>query len=282
MRASSRSGFTLVELLIAIVVFGIVSASLFTLLVRTQRASRTQADRATMQANVRAGVALVTSELRELNINATQSDIASAGATAIRYRGMRGLGFICDHSTSMIRIRRGNWLASYREPVATDSLMVYVDNDVDITTDDAWTRRGISAVANATCSSDGAAAIELTLGSVLSADTVAMIQTGSPIRTFEHMEIGALVQGGETWLAARSMSAGQAFQPVLGPLNAGGVAFQYLNAAGTAGATELTTRTIVLTLTGITENPLAAGTGLNAGQRATEQLVTRIRLRNAP
>jgi len=281
-RRSNREGFTLVELLIAIVVFAIVSASLFSLLTRTQRLSRTQAERATMQANVRAGVALVTSELREVNINATQSDIGSMTGTAIQYRGMRGLGFICDHSTTMVRVRRGSWLASYREPIAVrDSILVYVDNNVNLTTDDGWTRREISGVAAATCSADGAIALELTLAAALSPDTVAMIRTGSPIRTYEYMEIGALVQGGETWLGARSMSGGQTFQPVLGPLNTGGVNFQYLNAAGTAG-TVLTVKTVVLTLTGITENIVAAGTAVNAGQRATEQLVTRIRLRNAP
>lgn len=283
MRTPRTRGFTLVELLIAIIISGIVGASIISLLVRSQRLSRTQADRSVMQANIRAGMALISSELREININATQSDITALSATSITYRGQRGLGFACDVATGWIRIPRATF-SGYRGPIAgTDALMLFVENDPDISIDDGWLARTITAVDAEACS-DGSPGVKLTLGTNLptSPDTLAMITIGSPVRTYELMEIGELVQGGETWLGARSISAGQAFQPVLGPLAAGGVAFSYLTGAGTAGASALTVRAIQLTLTGITDNIVAAGAGTSAWTRATDQLVTTVQLRNTP
>lgn len=282
MRPSSRRGFSLVELLIAIIIFGIVGASIFGLLTRTQRLSRTQADRATMQANIRAGMGLITSELRELNVNGTESDIQSLSATNITYRGMRGLSFVCEVNTGYIRVTQANWVG-YRNPVAGDRFMLFVENDPDIATDDGWLERPIAnVIQNQTCP-DGSASFRFNIATNLptTPDTVAMLTVGSPVRTYELMEIGELVQGGETWLGARSISAGQTFQPVLGPLATGGVAFAYRTSGGVAGATALTVRSIQLTLTGITDDIVAAGAGTSAWTRATEQLVTTIQLRNA-
>ena len=284
MRARPRRGFTLVELLIAIVVFGIVSASIFGLLTRSQRLSRAQADRAVMQGNIRAGLALVTSELRDVNISATESDITSLSSTSITYRGMRSLGFICDKAAGYIRIARASF-NGYRDPSTSrgDATLIFVDNDVDQSTDDGWMNRAISSVAIENCAS-GAAGIRLNFATNIptSPDSLAMIQLGSPVRTYETMQIGELVSGGQTWLGARSISAGETtLQPVLGPLAPRGVAFAYRNVAGGLGANALSVRLVELTLTGITDQVVAAGAGTSAWAQATDQLVTTIRLRNA-
>lgn len=283
MRPTSRRGFSLVELLIAIIMFGIVGASIFGLLTRSQRLSRAQADRATMQANIRAGMGLISSELRELNVSGTQSDIQSLSATNITYRGMRGLSFVCEVAAGYVEVTQSTF-TGYRNPVGGDRFMLFVDNDVDVATDDGWLERTITTVNTGQTCPGGAASMRFNFATNLptSPDTLAMVSIGSPVRTFELMEIGELVQGGETWLGARSISAGQTFQPVLGPLAAGGVAFAYRTSAGVAGATALTVRSIQLTLIGITDDIVAAGAGTNAWTRATEQLVTTIQLRNAP
>lgn len=288
MRPQPRRGFTLVELLIAIVIFGIVSAAIYGLLTRTQRLSRTQAERSIMQANLRTGLALVTSELRELNINATASDIVAMNATSIEYRGMRALGFICETSAGNLKVPRGTW-QGFRDPVAVrDQLAIFIENDPDIATDDGWTIRGISTIATSTCTvgATSVPAWQLNLSTSLSADTVAMITAGSPVRTFEVMQIGSVTASGETWLGARSVSGGEAtLQPILGPLAANGVAFTYYTGVAPTSTTTTSTtavRTIRLTLRGITENIVAAGAGTTAWQRATDSLITDIRLRNAP
>ena len=287
MRSPSRRGFTLVELLIAIVIFGIVSTAIYGLLVRTQRLSRTQAERSIMQANVRTGLALITSELRELNARGSAADIASPlTATGITYRGMRGLGFVCDLAAGYVTVSDAT-LGGYRPPTAArDSLLIFVDNDVSIATDDGWTRRDITAVAPENCA-DGSAGTRLSFTDAIPSspdDTLAMIVLGSPVRTFEFMRISSMSVGPETWLGAASLSGGETLQPILGPLAAGGVNFTYW--AGVAGGTATNApsdvRTIRLQLVGITENIVAAGAGTVAWQRASDTLTTDIRLRNAP
>lgn len=284
MRGKARRGFTLVELLIAIVIFGIVSAAIYGLLTRTQRLTRTQAERSTMQANLRTGLGLVTSELRELNTNATQADIYAMNGTSIEYRGMRGLGFVCDIAEDYVRMPRATW-DGYRDPVATrDRVMLFVEDDPDLATDDSWVERAVSTVSAENCSAGGAG-IRLDFGTDLPSDTLAMMTVGSPVRTFERMEIAQMSADGETWLGARSVSAGETLQPILGPLAASGVSFTYWTAeAGTSTQTSTLTavRSVRLVLRGVTENIVAAGAGTTPWARATDSLITDIRLRNAP
>jgi prepilin-type N-terminal cleavage/methylation domain-containing protein len=283
----TRRGFSLIELLIAIVIFGIVSTAIYGLLTRTQRLSRTQAERSILQANMRTGLALVTSELRELNINASASDIVSMGTNSIVYRGMRGTGFICAKAAGSLTIRADAFSGVRHPQAGRDSLLIFVENDPDRATDDGWTRRNLSGVTDVTCP-DGSKGIQLSFSTNLptSPDTLAMVTLGSPVRTFEVMQIGSLTADGETWLGARSVSGGEtALQPVLGPLAANGVTFAYhVGVAPTSATTSSATavRTIRLTLRGLTENIVAAGAGTTPWQRATEELVTDIRLRNAP
>jgi prepilin-type N-terminal cleavage/methylation domain-containing protein len=290
MRTSTRRGFTLVELLVAITVFGIVSTAIYGLLVRTQRLSRTQAERAIMQGNVRTGLALITSELRELNVDTTNglADIYSMSPTAIEYRGMRGLGFVCAVDDDEIKVPQGTW-NGYRDPDGSrDALLLFVENDPDKANDDGWTTRDFTA-SPSTCVVDGTTltAWEFDLGSIiLDTDTLPMVTLGSPVRTFERMEIGAVSADGNTWLGARSVSGGEDdLSPVLGPLAAGGVDFEYwpgLVGTGSETSTLTAVRTIRLRLVGITENIVAAGAGTTAWQRANDTLITFIRLRNAP
>ena len=64
---STRGGFTLVELMISLVLLGIVGAVMASMLVNMQRGSRAQSQRVTLQSNLRAGMALLPAELRELS-----------------------------------------------------------------------------------------------------------------------------------------------------------------------------------------------------------------------
>jgi prepilin-type N-terminal cleavage/methylation domain-containing protein len=277
-------GFTLIELLVSLVIMGIVTGSIYTLLNTSQRVSRAQSERAELQSNIRTGAIIVPAELRELNGvvagGAGQNDLIAMNADNITYRGMRGIGFACQAPTaSEIRLLRSTW-SGYRDPAATDSVYVFIENNPDVSTDDSWVQARISAVNTGNvCGAN--AGITLTINP--SVPGLAAAGVNAPVRTWERMELKLYVSGGESWLGARSVSAGEAVQPMLGPLTAGGDGFglEYLNATGGTATTVDQVKSIRVTLKGLTDQAIVAGTSSSGLQHVRDSLVTQVSLRNA-
>ena len=138
---TSRRGFTLVELLVALVLLTIVGGVIIRLLASSQRLSRQQSEQVLLQGNVRTGALLVPAELRELAVGATTTDLVSMGATDVTYRALRASGVACQVTAGApgsVRLRRSVYFG-YRTLAATrDSLLIFMDNDPNLTTDDRW------------------------------------------------------------------------------------------------------------------------------------------------
>ena len=275
---NSRKGFTLIELMIAMVLLLHVGGGIFTLLTKQQRATRQQAALTMLQSNVRTGALLVPSELREINVSATGSDIVTMAADNIEYNAMRATSVVCSVTATQVKLRN-EYTYGYRAPVASrDTLLIFVENDPGLSSDDGWKRTRLLAPVASTCP-DGGAAVAYTV--VISADTVAMIKLDAVARTFERMQLSLYQSGGRNWLGARSVSGGEAsLQPVLGPLTATGLQFEYLNAAGAVTTNTTLVRTINIKMVGDTENGVSNGSSTQAIK--LDSLTARIRLRNAP
>ena len=89
----TRRGFTLVELLIALLLMGIVTAAFYGSLTTNQRAYQKQTQVIDLQQNMRAAAAILPSELRE--VDASEGDIRAMSATSITFLAHRWMGFIC-------------------------------------------------------------------------------------------------------------------------------------------------------------------------------------------
>src|SRR5438874_7291355 len=137
----ARRGFTMVELLVALVLLGIVSAALYRVLVNNQRLYQAQTARIDLSQNIRAAGSILPAEFRQLD--ASESDISAMSATSISIRAMRWLGFACTppvlggalNGTSLI-VRGG----APGQPVfygargidnTKDSLLIYYDGNVN-------------------------------------------------------------------------------------------------------------------------------------------------------
>jgi prepilin-type N-terminal cleavage/methylation domain-containing protein len=92
--APERGGFTLVELLVALVLTATVVAVLFELLVGQGRIVRLQNAREEVQQNARATLELIASELRGVDSRA----ITAAGSNTITFRMPRAWGVVCEHT----------------------------------------------------------------------------------------------------------------------------------------------------------------------------------------
>lgn len=281
---TNRRGFTLTEIMIALTLMLIVMGAVYRMMIATQRLSRGQAERMTLQSNVRIGSLAVLNDLRELNTvpggPPAQNDILAIAATDITYRGMRGIGFICQPPTATeIRLSRSGF-SGYRDPQAVrDSLYVFIEGDPDRDADDAWLPVAITAVSTTVaCPGTVGAGITLT-----TPDTPALVglATGTPVRSFEIMQLKLHQAGGKSWLGARSVSAGEVVQPVLGPLaDADGFQLSYLDAAGAVTADRTATKSIRITLRGISDDAVHQGSGGSLAH-VHEELVSQVALRNA-
>jgi len=282
---ANRRGFTLIEIMISLTIMLIVMGAVYRLMLSTQRLSRGQAERMTLQSNVRIGSLMVLNDLRELNTvtggSSGQNDILAIAATDITYRGMRGIGFICQASTAtQIRISRSSF-SGYRDPQSVrDSSYVFMEgNDPDSETDDTWLPVAITAVSTTTAC-PGAIGAGITLTTPNTAALVGLT-TGTPIRFYEVMQVNLHQADGKSWLGARSVSAGEAIQPVLGPLADGnGFLLQYLTAAGAVTTDPKAIKSIRVTLRGISDGAINAGIA-GTPTHVQEELVSQVALRNA-
>lgn len=282
MLTTARRGFTLLELTVATGLMLIVSGAAYRLLLTTMRLSRAQAEQVSLQAGIRAGSLFVANELRELSTapggSRDLNDLLSMGPSAVTFRAMRGIGFTCQlPSSNQIRIARSGF-SGHREPQAgRDSLWLFLEGAEETELDDRWQPLSITQVSsNAPCPG-GTPGIALT---VPSTPALASVPTGTPLRTYEVMELKLYRSEGRSWLGARSVSAGEAIQPVIGPLTDGdGLRLEYFDRLGHATNDPTAVTSIRVRLRGISEAVVGAGGGEAA--RVEEELTTQISLRNA-
>jgi hypothetical protein len=234
---------------------------------------------------VRAGAIIVPNELREINnVEAgtpDQIDVLTPNPTSLEYRAMRGIGFVCQKPTTggEIRVKKDTW-SGMREPVGgRDAGYVFMEGaDPDVSIDDTWQPVTITGVAASTCGLDAAYALTIspTVG------TLTSVPVGTPVRLYERMELSLYVSDGKSWLGARSVSAGEATQPVIGPLvDATGLAFEYLDKNGAATAVNGSIKSIRLTIRGITNQAIVMGGSSGSVQQVQDRLVSEVLLRNA-
>jgi prepilin-type N-terminal cleavage/methylation domain-containing protein len=281
MSRDQRGGFTLVEMLVAIVILSLVAASLNKIFSAQQRLAVAQVEQASVQATVRSASTIASTELWELSTSpAGVSDIVNFDATGLTYRAMRTLGLACQVSANEVRIRT-SFLSQYRSIVpGQDSLFLFVEGNPQQSSDDRWIPLRITSVSNGS-SCAGAGAIALGVTAIDSASRAGIV-VDAPIRTFEIMELRPVTVGTQTWLGARSVSGGEAsLQPVAGPVNANGIQFTYLDSLGSVTTQAGRVRSIRINLVGESDR-VARRLQSNSVQLVQDSLSTAITLRNTP
>jgi hypothetical protein len=269
--------------MVATVLMLIVGGAAYQLLVTTQRLARAQVEQVSLQSSVRSGAVVVTNELRELSTTVggsrDQNDILRIAPSDITYRAMRGLGFICQSlSATQVRIARSDF-SGYRDPQATrDSAYVFVEGLASTGIDDAWVPLAITRVSSAApCPGTAGPGITLT---VPSAPFLSGLPVGTPVRIYEVMQLKLYQSEGHSWLGARSVSGGEALQPVLGPLaDRTGFQLDYLDGSGASTADLSAIKSIRFTVQGVSAEVVRSGGGETV--RPEDGLTTQVALRNA-
>jgi prepilin-type N-terminal cleavage/methylation domain-containing protein len=149
--ASARvAGFTLVELVIALVLASLVAGATVTLMLRQQRFYNSTTELIQTRQQIRQAAAMLPSDLR--GISSGGGDIYAMTDSSLEFRAVFGSSIVCVNTGGKLStvprvLARGSAMTNWaRQPAPGDSVLVYNDSSALGATDDAWSRYQISVV----------------------------------------------------------------------------------------------------------------------------------------
>jgi prepilin-type N-terminal cleavage/methylation domain-containing protein len=283
----NRRGVSLVELLVALVLLGLVGAVTLRTMLAFSRGVSALRERSALQADGRTGALLVQSELRELGAApGGTADLIDMAADSVTYRAPRGHGISCWLGVGQIRLLDTPQLPfSALRAVAPgrDSLLLFVEGNPASMADDRWLRLPVLSAGASSCAGVPAIAIgTIDFIPLLPGAELAAVELGGPVTTFEVMRLKEYISTGHRWLGAESVSGGEAVQPVLGPLSGNGVTLAYLREDGAPTLDPGAVRRIELTLEEASQAPVARGWTSGPTGVVNDTIRTQVFLRNTP
>ena len=289
----ARRGFTLIELMIALVLLGMISAAVYKVLVSDQRIYQAQTQRMDLQQNIRAAATILPAEFRVLD--ASDGDILAMSSDSIMIRAMRLFAIACDTPilnggaiTAKTLILRNSMTYGSRMLAAGDSVLIYYEGQPGSRADDSWLRGRITlAPVAANCAGPEPVA-QARPGMRLTFDLVplvlpqqnkaGMVPMGTPVWGYE-IDTYKLYQApdGNWYIGVRNQAG--TIQPVVGPLiGANGMTLSYYDAAGVVTAVPTNVAQIEIKVRGRTAQPVRLADGTQTTQ--VDSILTRVALRN--
>ncbi len=266
------AGFTLVELLIVALLGSLILGATYQVLVTNQRIYTVQREQVQGHGTVRAGLEVLTNELRE--VSPTGGDLLDLSPTSVEVRVMRSLGLVCIADGESVpprftlRPRGGDWEVG-------DEVAIFADNDPASADDDVWLEGTVAnIVLGEPCPGDSGTEERvridvLDLGILLDTNTV---HPGAPVRSFETHTYGLIEYEGRPYLGRTT--DGDA-QPLVGPLaDVDGIHFEYLASDGSVTTDPQEVRRIEITLQTRSQATDAQG------RPVEESITTSVYLRN--
>jgi len=294
----ARRGFTLIELMIAIVLLGLVSAAVYKVLINSQRVYLAQTQTIDLQQNIRAAAAILPAEFRELD--AADGDLKAMTATSVRIRAMRQLAFVCTDPVLgggvgqiVLTVRKTPIYGTRQTFKQGDSLLVYWEGNPTTRADDQWLPAQLQKDPDPGFCADSMVATNpaylLTLQPQWINDPnlnrAGAIMRGAPLRGFDKVayELYQAPAPDNSWyLGQRNPAQGGTIQPMIGPLiGANGVTFTYLDSIGNQVADSSKVSQIQVVLRARTASPIRSG-GTGVQNYKIDSVTTWVALRNNP
>ncbi len=267
----ARRGFTMVELLVAMVLLGLVSAALYRVLVNNQRLYMAQTQRIDLSQNIRAAVNILPAELRE--IDAADGDIVAMAPDRLEIRAMRWLGFTCvapllggglNGLTMVIRggdVGQPLFYGARGMNVVSDTMLIYYDGNQTTRNDDYWARGTFTGVAPVVQDCPGLPVqtgrlVTFNLNLLgLGVNAAGAIPVGAPVRGYEHVIYQLYKPAGDTSYYIGFQPAGGTMQPLVGLVLTNGLTFQYYAADGSVTAVKNQVARVDITVRAFSTTP---------------------------
>ena len=243
-----RAGFTMIEVLVALVVGMIVLSSVVQLLIVQGRGYRKQREQVDVRETAREATDLLSWDLRQAAV--AGSSFAVMGANAVTIRSFRGLGTVCGKHATLARYglwkTGGNIMAT-----VDDTALVYQIGRGQ------WNKLRITAVGTpaamgvAACAWPGARPPDVVVEFAVTASTdTSYIKVGAPLRSFRRVQYAEYQQNNRWWLG-RKVGAAAVYELLTGPLLAptsNGLAFTYYDTLGAVTANPAAVGSVAFTL----------------------------------
>lgn len=201
----NRRGMSLIELLLAVTMLGLLAAMTAPLLRGVTQAAHQAGRRLAVERDATAFAALLDHDLR----HAAASDVGAPAATILEHDRPVGEAPVCGLLLGAPLVRTADWRGWRLAAVARDAMHVLV-----VPEPTHWQRRVITALTSANCP-DGTPAIRLEPDLPL---------TGAEwIRVVEPVRLRRYASSGREWLGLEHRWNGTSIQPLAGPVLPGGV-----------------------------------------------------------
>jgi prepilin-type N-terminal cleavage/methylation domain-containing protein len=290
----TRRGFSLVELLIAMVLLAIVVAGLYRALMTNQRVYQQQTQVIGLQQNLRTGAAILPQELRELD--ATGGDIYAMTATSLTIRAMRWTAVMCNPPATglgalvgpqqlpgVTMVLRAQPFFGRTINTDTDSMFIRYEGDDGTRKDDGYVVGAPTAVVAGACL-DGKPGqiVTMNLDFRGNLNFPTSIVNGDPVHGFEPVTYSLYqpTAGGDWYVGLTNSSSGGSPQPLIGPVLANGLSFAYYDSTGVVTANPARVARVDITLRAQTAQQIRARSGSNSLVRMVDSVLTSVALRN--
>jgi prepilin-type N-terminal cleavage/methylation domain-containing protein len=227
-RARATRGYTLIEVLVAMTLTGIVVAGTLRALTAQKKFYARQTRILDARHAMRASMTILTSELRD--VSASGGDLYAIASDSVVFRSTSGFAIVCGVGSGKLSVRNVSGHFNFID--MEDSLLVHVEN-TEREDDDTWSAHYVGLITGwglPDCAFGGSPDRVITVGGDLSG-----IWVGAPARLFHAYVFGLFSMDDRWWLGRRLVWAESQYVPVAGPLappDSGGLQLQYFRADG--------------------------------------------------
>ena len=222
----SRRGFTVIELIVALVLTGVVATAALRAFLAVRTTYQAVTDRLEQNAVLRDAAAVLPYELRALGSGpgAASQDLTAVSPTSVTYRAAANLFFACDVSPAPARrlvLDGARWYGVRSLDPARDSVLVFAVDTTARPVRGTWVAADLLDLSGTLCPGGGAG-VGITLSRAIGG-----VDVGTPLRGFQLTEMRLYRdRTGERWIGARTapkVGGWSATQPILGPLAVDGL-----------------------------------------------------------
>ena len=273
----SRRGISLVEVVVALALTALVAALSWSILAAGAFRLRDRSERMGLEHSLRVVAAAVRAAVEPVGQDSSAgNDLVVALPDQLVSRTTRASGALCAATAVAFTVRAApGWWSALRTPVpGRDSLLVE-----RLSPASSWETIGLSAAPQPGSCPDGSAGLVLPV--VADSAALAGVGPGSPVRVFEDMELRLYTSSGAAWVGLRSLTTGEAIQPLAGPFTSAGLQLEYRSRSGTPVVDPALVASVLLQITGLTER--AGGIGAAQVQAGRpDSVVMLVFRRNSP